>query len=59
MENLDFNTRSRIDGLISQTYLSEFKHALELISEDLIDNEGFDEVDIKKYLVEIIEEYLG
>jgi hypothetical protein len=58
MKKLDFITKSKIDNLIDQIALVNFTHNLELISDDLIE-EGFEESDIKQYLIDIIEEHLG
>jgi hypothetical protein len=51
--------RDRIDGLINQNQWLTFLNTLDDISIDLVDNEGFDYIDVKEYLIEILNEKLG
>jgi len=56
---MKYEIRERIDGLINQNQLLTFLNALDDISIDLVDNEGFDYSDVKEYMMEILEEKLG
>ena len=54
-----YEVREKIDGLINQNQLLTFLNALDDITIDLVDNEGFDYSDVKEYLTEILIEKLG
>ncbi len=54
-----YEVREKIDGLINQNQLLTFLNALDDITIDLVDNEGFEFAEIKEYLTEILIEKLG
>ena len=47
----------RIDGLINQNDLESFKQLAKTISDD-IENDGFNPIDVKVYLQQVLEELL-
>lgn len=48
----------RIEELINQTQKQQFIELIDDIVEDLVDLEGFDELDVASYLSDIIRERL-
>jgi hypothetical protein len=58
MKKLDADQLDRMDGLVNQIDLRSFRESVESISYEL-DNEGFENWEIKAYLQLFLDEYLG
>ena len=58
MKKLDADQLDRMEGLVNQIDLRRFRLSVESISYEL-DNEGFENWEIKAYLQLFLDEYLG
>ena len=58
MKKLDADQLDRMEGLVNQIDLRSFRESVESISYEL-DNEGFENWEIKAYLQLFLNEYLG
>ena len=50
---------NRLEGLINQNHLKQFIEVVELISNDLVEEEGFDPEDVRGYLNSYLKDILG
>jgi hypothetical protein len=50
---------NRLEGLINQNHLKQFIKVVELISNDLVEEEGFDPEDVRDYLNSYLKDILG
>jgi hypothetical protein len=50
---------NRLEGLINQNHLKQFIEVVELISNDLVEEEGFDPEDVRDYLNSYLKDILG
>ena len=55
---MEAHIMDRIEGLINQDQKQRFIELIDDIVEDLVDLEGFDEVDVASYLNDVIKERL-
>ena len=50
---------NRLEGLINQNHLKQVIEVVELISNDLVEEEGFDPEDVRDYLNSYLKDILG